>query len=195
MSDQLNQANSRAAGISAADTSGDETGSRRDFLRAGAGLVGAAAVAPMFSASAQAQGGDAELARVLGERRILIKGGVVLSLDRAVGDFAQADVLIEDGKIREVRPGVVADAAAVVDAANRIVIPGFIDTHHHFYQGIQRNIAGTLTAVYQPADVYAGELVTALGMIEHGTTTAVDTSQVQHTPEHTDAGIHALQES
>jgi len=142
----------------------------------------------MLSANAQAQGGDAELARVLGERRILIKGGVVLSLDREVGDFAQADVLIEDGKIREVRSGVVADAAAVVDAANRIVIPGFIDTHHHFYQGIlrnilangllnpdyQRDIAGTLTAVYQPADVYAGELVTALGMIEHGTTTNPD---------------------
>jgi 5-methylthioadenosine/S-adenosylhomocysteine deaminase len=32
-------------------------------------------------------------------------------------------------------------------------------------------------------------------MIDHGTTTAVDTSQVQHTPEHTDAGIRALQES
>ena len=146
-----------------------------------------------------------------GQRRVLIKGGVVLSLDRQVGDFALADVLIEDGKIREVRPNiaVAADAAAVVDATNRIVIPGFIDTHHHFYQGILRNIlsngllnpdykrdiAGTLTAAYLPADVYAGELVTALGMIDHGTTTAVDTSQVQHTPEHTDAGIRALQES
>src|SRR5205823_9082747 len=160
-------------------------------------------------ASALAQGADAELAQVLGQRRILIKSGVVLSLDRQVGDFAQADVLIEDGKIREIRPNIAADAAAVVDATNRIVIPGFIDTHHHFYQGIlrnilsngllnpdyQRDIAGTLTAVYQPADVYAGELITALGMIDHGTTTAVDTSQVQHTPEHTDAGIRPLQES
>src|SRR5258708_2480490 len=209
MHDQLNEPNRSAAGISAADTTGDERSSRRDFLRVGAGLVGAAATAPMFSASAQAQGGDAELARVLGERRILIKGGVVLSLDREVGDFAQADVLIEDGKIREVRPGVVADAAAVVDAANRIVIPGFIDTHHHFYQGIlrnilangllnpdyQRDIAGTLTAVYEPVDVYAGELVTALGMIEHGTTTAVDTSQVQHTPAHTDPRLRPPRQS
>jgi hypothetical protein len=51
---------------------------------------------------------DAELARVQGERRILLKGGVVLSLDRQVGDFAQADVLIEGGKIREVRPNIEA---------------------------------------------------------------------------------------
>jgi len=36
MSDKLNQANIPAAGISAADTSGNETSSRRDFLRAGA---------------------------------------------------------------------------------------------------------------------------------------------------------------
>ena len=30
----------------------------------------------------------------------------MLTLDRQVGDFAQADVLIEDGKIREVRPNI-----------------------------------------------------------------------------------------
>jgi 5-methylthioadenosine/S-adenosylhomocysteine deaminase len=182
---------------------------RRDFLKTSAGLAAGTVAAPLIPASALAQGADAELARVQAERRILIKGGIVLSLDRQVGDFAQADVLIEDGKIREVRPNIAADAAAVVDATNRIVIPGFIDTHHHFYQGIlrniltngllnpdyQRDIAGTLTAAYLPADVYAGELITALGMIDHGTTTAVDTSQVQHTPEHTDAGIRALQES
>src|SRR5258708_20161881 len=52
-----------------------------------------------------------------------------------------------------------------------------------------------LTAVYQPADVHAGTLVSALGMIDMGTTTAVDTSQVCHTPEHSDAGIQALQEA
>jgi 5-methylthioadenosine/S-adenosylhomocysteine deaminase len=188
----------------------DHDSSRRDFLKSGAGLAAGAAAAPMLGASALAQGGaDAELARVLAGRRVLLKGGVVLSLDRQVGDFARADVLIEDGKIREVRPDIAAADAVVVDATNHIVVPGFIDTHHHFYQGIlrnilsngllnpdyQRDIAGTLTAAYQPADVYAGELVTALGMIDHGTTTAVDTSQVQHTPEHTDAGIRALQES
>jgi len=38
-------------------------------------------------------------------------------------------------------------------------------------------------------------LVTALGFIDMGTTTIVDISQVSHTPEHSDACIHALQDS
>jgi 5-methylthioadenosine/S-adenosylhomocysteine deaminase len=184
--------------------------SRRHFLQASAGLATLGASLPAFSSTAQAQG-DAELTRLLAARRVLLKGGVVLSLDRQVGDFAQADVLIEDGTIREVRPNiaVTGDAAAVVDATNRIVLPGFIDTHHHFYQGILRNILSNgllnpdynrdistaLTAPYTAADVYAGTLISALGMIDMGTTTAVDTSQVNHTPEHSDAGIRALQES
>src|SRR5262245_7740461 len=186
--------------------------SRRALLTSGAAAVAGAAAAPALPRQAAAQGAaDPDLARVQGARRILLKGGVVLSLDRQVGDFATADVLIEDGKIREVRPNIAVsgDAIAVVDAGNRIVVPGFIDTHHHFYQGLLRNIltngllnpdyrrdiAGTLTPAYQPADAYAGVLVTALGMIDGGTTTAIDTSQVSHTPEHSDACVRALQES
>jgi 5-methylthioadenosine/S-adenosylhomocysteine deaminase len=191
-----------------------ESTSRRGFLKSGAGLAAGGAAAQVLSAGALAQPAgapDAALARVQGQRRILLKGGVVLTLDPQLGDFAQADVLIEDGKIRAVAPGIAVseEAAAIVDAGNRIVLPGFIDTHHHFYQGILRNIltngllnpdynrdvSNTLTAAYRPSDVYAGVLVTALGMIDAGTTAAVDTSQVSHTPEHSDAGIAALKES
>jgi cytosine/adenosine deaminase-related metal-dependent hydrolase len=190
--------------------------SRRAFLMAGAGLAAGGAVAQLPAGSSLAQGvgaadADAELRRLQGQRRILIKGGVVLTLDRRIGDFAQADVLIEDGKIREVRPNIAAsgDASAVIDAANRIVIPGFIDTHCHSYQGLlrsimpnglldpdyNRDVQRTLTPAYEPDDAYAGELVNALGMIDTGTTTIVDLSQVSHTPEHSDACIRALQEA
>jgi 5-methylthioadenosine/S-adenosylhomocysteine deaminase len=186
--------------------------SRRALLASGAALAAGATAAQILPRRALAQSaGDPELARVQGERRILLKGGVVLTLDRQVGDFARADVLIDDGKIREVRPdiAIAGDAAAVIDAENRIVLPGFIDTHHHFYQGLLRNIltngllnpdysrdiGNTLTPAYAPADAYAGVLVTALGMIDMGTTSAVDTSQVSHTPEHSDACVRALQES
>src|SRR6516165_9474636 len=114
--------------------------SRRQLLAAGAGLAIGGVAGPSFlSSDAYAQGGaasaDAELARVQGARRILLKGGVVLSLDRQVGDFAQADVLIEDGRLRDIKPNIAAsgDDVAVIDAANRVIIPGFIDTHSHSY--------------------------------------------------------------
>ena len=117
--------------------------SRRRFLKASAVLAAGVTAAQALPEAAMAQGAsDVELSRVLQQRRILLKGGVVLTLDRGIGDFAQADALIEDGKIREVRPNIVVsdDAAAVIDVSGRILIPGFIDTHSHSYQGILRNI-------------------------------------------------------
>ena len=152
---------------------------------------------------------DPELTRLQSQRRILLKGGVVLTMDPQVGHFANADVLIEDGKIREVRPDIAASDVVTVDASNRIVIPGFIDTHSHSYQGILRNILpngrvdpdynrdiiAKITPAYTPQDAYIGMLATALGMIDMGTTGVVDVSQVNNTPEHSDALIKALQDS
>ena len=39
-------------------------------------------------------------------RRMLIKGGTVLTMDTAVGDFLSADVLIEGTKIVEIGPNI-----------------------------------------------------------------------------------------
>jgi 5-methylthioadenosine/S-adenosylhomocysteine deaminase len=186
--------------------------SRRLVLKAGMGVAASAGTAPFaFQAAAQGVAPDAELSRVLGAKRLLLKGGLVLSMDRIVGDYAVGDVLIENGKIRQIAPSIDAsgDDLAIVDARHRIVMPGFVDTHHHFYQGLLRSILtngllnpdynatinGPITAVYQPADVHAGSLISAYGMLDMGTTLAVDTSQSSHTPEHTDAGIAALRES
>jgi 5-methylthioadenosine/S-adenosylhomocysteine deaminase len=180
--------------------------SRRTFLKSSAGLAAAGVVLPALSASAQ--NGDAELARVQRARRILLKGGIVLTLDRMVGDFPSADVLIEDGKIRDIRPAITAADAVAVDCGNRILIPGFIDTHSHSYQGLlrsllpnglvdpdyNRDIQNNLTLHYQPEDAYAGVLATGLAMIDMGTTGIVDISQVAHSPEHSDANIRALQD-
>ena len=190
--------------------------SRRDLLASGTALLvgGAAADGHAGRALAQDAGaaqGDAQLARLQARRRLLLKGGIVLTLDPKVGDFARADLLIEDGKIRDVRPDIAAgDDVEVVDASERILIPGFVDTHTHSYEGLLRNSLpdGTvveptyretfevkLTGSYRPDDVYAGVLVTMLGLITMGTTAVVDTSQINHTPEHTDALIRALQEA
>src|SRR5215510_12922684 len=73
-------------------------------------------------------------------KRTLLKNGTVLSLDKKVGNFNQADVLIEDTKIAAVGPNLSAADAEMIDASNIIVMPGFIDTHRHLWEGILRNI-------------------------------------------------------
>ena len=140
-------------------------------------------------------------------RPILIKGGFVLSLDRAVGDFEQADVLIEGKKISAVRPNISAPNAQVIDAKNRIVMPGFVDTHRHMWQGFLRNVLPdgsledyrnvvqrTFGAKMVPDDVYAADLISALGAVDSGVTCVLDWSHIGNSPEHTDACIKGLQE-
>ena len=61
---------------------GSVSRSRRTLLKSSAAVVANAAAAQLLPASSRAQVADTELARVQGQRRILLKGGVVLTLDR-----------------------------------------------------------------------------------------------------------------
>ncbi|HYF12005.1 MAG TPA: amidohydrolase family protein, partial [Actinomycetota bacterium] len=143
--------------------------------------------------------------------RTLIRGGTVLSMDPRVGDLAVGDVLIDGDRIVEVRPGIDLDGARVIDAEGMIVMPGFVDTHRHIWEGLLRNI-GTdvplegrssyisyvlhkLAPAYRPEDAYIGNLVSALGAIDAGVTTLLDWSHIQGSPAHTDAVIEALKDS
>src|SRR5262245_38976767 len=84
--------------------------SRRQFVctTAAAGVT-APAVAAGIGGKAFAQ--TAATTGQAPARPILIKGGCVLSIDRAVGDFEQADVLVEGSRIAAVRPNIDAPNA------------------------------------------------------------------------------------
>lgn len=143
--------------------------------------------------------------------RKIIKGGTVLSIDPDVGDFTEGDILIEGDRIVEVGRNLGAADAEIIDASGKIVIPGFVDTHRHIWEGILRNIGTdvplegrvsyisfvlrTLAPAYRPEDVYAGNLVSAVGAIDAGVTTLLDWSHIQSSPAHTEAGIQALKDS
>ena len=143
--------------------------------------------------------------------RKLIKGGIVLSLDPDVGDLTSGDVLIDGDRIAAVGQGLAADDAEVIDASGMIVMPGFVDSHRHIWEGILRNIGTdvplegrvsyisfvlrTLAPVFRPEDAYAGNLVSAIGAIDAGITTLLDWSHIQASPAHTDAVIQALEDS
>ena len=150
-------------------------------------------------------------------QRVLIKGGTVLSMDGAVGDFAVGDVLIEGSRIVEVGPSIEAPDAVVIDAAGMIVMPGFIDTHHHQFETALRSylahgilindhhpgndsnyydvILQKLSLVYRPEDVYINELFGGISQLDAGVTTVMDVSQIHHSPSHSDAAIDALRDT
>ena len=207
--------------------------SRRAFLTtSAAGLTGASCpIQPAgprpAPAAAQDPVGNGR------KRRILLRGGVVFTLDPKIGDFETADVLIDGKRIAEIGPSLSAGDAETIDCSGTIVMPGFITTHHHQYETLQRSIipdgilqgawpqesygsvvqniwtAGRIVdpqnpatviwdlgrVPYDPEDCYISQLVACLSEISEGVTTGTDTSQANHTPEHTDAMIKGLMES
>ena len=61
--------------------------------------------------------------------RLLIKNGRVV--DPSSGTDKRLDVLIEKGKITQIKPKISASGAKLIDASGLIVAPGFIDMHVH----------------------------------------------------------------
>ncbi|HEY1427815.1 MAG TPA: amidohydrolase family protein [Caulobacteraceae bacterium] len=61
---------------------------------------------------------------------LLIKGGLVVDGTGAPGRIG--DVAIKDGRIAAVGASIDGEARRTVDAAGRVVAPGFIDPHTHF---------------------------------------------------------------
>src|SRR5215469_14226169 len=140
--------------------------------------------------------------------RILLRGGTVISMDESVGDLPKGDVLIEDDRITAIAPSLEVTDADVIDAAGRIVIPGFVDTHRHTWEAAIRGsapnatlddyfveILDTFAPVYRPEDVYASNLAGSLECLNAGITTLVDWSHINNTPEHPDAAIQGLRDS
>ena len=190
---------------------------RRDFLKtAAAGGLAAGGLNLFAARPAAAAVGDPPGDSGRPGRRYIIRGGSVLSLDPKVGNFAKADVLVIGKKIQAIGANLSAGDADVIDATGRIVMPGFIDTHHHQFETALRGFlsngilindgSGTpssdptyfeyillkLAPVYRPQDVYISELFGGLAQLDDGVTTVHDVSQIHHSPQHSDAAIQAL---
>lgn len=191
---------------------------RRGFLKTST-VAGTAAGAGLLAASpAVARERDQSPPRDSGARgrRYVIRGGAVMSMDPKVGDFEVADVLVEGKKIVAVGRDVRDSGADVIDARGRIVVPGFVDTHHHLFETAERaflpngllrddgsgspsanpnygkHILDGFRLVYRPQDVYINDLFAGLSQLDAGVTTVLDVSQIHHTPEHSDAAVQAL---
>lgn len=146
-------------------------------------------------------------------RRILISGATVLTMDPGVPNLPEGDILIEGDRIALIGSDLsdaAADGQAVrVEAAGMIAIPGLQDTHRHCWQNQLRRLIPDcddnkayldvthrwLGHYYRPEDIYVGNLISALGALDTGTTCVLDFFHNARTPAHSDAAITAFNDA
>jgi 8-oxoguanine deaminase len=101
-----------------------------------------------------------------------------------------ASIFVRDGAIEAIGPAsaLPREADRVVDARGCIVIPGLVNTHHHFYQTLTRAVPGTqdvelfdwLVTLYPiwahltPAGLRSATAIASAELLLSGCTTAMD---------------------
>jgi putative selenium metabolism protein SsnA len=123
---------------------------------------------------------------------LLIENGTVLTGGKAAAVLPGHSVLIENGCITRIAPKsrLQRSAARRIDASRKVVAPGFINAHTHFYSTFARGLTKTkpagnfvdvlknlwwrLDSALTTEDCYYSALIALLDSIRHGTTTLID---------------------
>ena len=121
---------------------------------------------------------------------VLIRGAHLLDAHRP---FETGDILVRGGVIAEVAPSIAPpDGVQVIEAAGRIVMPGFVNAHTHSNQALEKGLCdrfpldawmviasyGGAASELRPRDLYVSAMVGAIEMIRSGTTAALDMARV-----------------
>jgi cytosine/adenosine deaminase-related metal-dependent hydrolase len=123
---------------------------------------------------------------------LLIENGTVLTAGKTPAVLPKHSVLIEDGCITRIAPKnqLKRFAGKRIDASRKVVAPGFINAHTHFYSTFARGLTTTkpagnfvdvlknlwwrLDSALTTEDCYYSALIALLDSIRHGTTTLID---------------------
>ncbi|MBM7560177.1 amidohydrolase [Marinitoga litoralis] len=117
-------------------------------------------------------------------KKLLKNGYVLMSAD---ADIKKLDILIDNGIIVELSENIILDNVEVYDLNNKLIIPGFINSHTHLAMSLFRGIGDDLTLqdwlfneMFPREDLlnddltYYGSLISILEMLSKGVTTVVD---------------------
>lgn len=135
-------------------------------------------------------------------RTYLIRNGIVVSVDAAIGTRQGCDVLVRGGVIEQVAAGIEAPPdAEIIDATDMIVMPGLVDSHFHMWSSLGRNFIAddygyfpakwATSAHYTPGDFYHSVLLGLVEAANAGITTVHNWSHNTRTPDHADAELRA----
>ncbi|MEK7721082.1 MAG: 8-oxoguanine deaminase [Elusimicrobiota bacterium] len=75
------------------------------------------------------------------QKTLLIKNALVLAtMNGKDSEISGGDVYVEGPEIKKVGKNLKVKADTVIDARDCVVLPGFVNTHHHLYQTLTRNL-------------------------------------------------------
>ncbi|GAA4130510.1 amidohydrolase family protein [Aminobacter aganoensis] len=141
-------------------------------------------------------------------KRTLIKSGWLVTMDDAIQDIRNGELLMIGDKIAAVGLSLDVEADEVIDARDMIVMPGLVNAHIHTWQTGMRGIGaewpsgayhkhvhGNMATFYNAEDTYLGNLVGAINQIDNGVTTIFDWCHILRDLEMAERAVDALEES
>lgn len=118
---------------------------------------------------------------------ILIKNAKVLDMVGNEPNIRKLDVLIDNNKISRMDVNISDNADKVINASNKLIMPGFVNTHTHLAMSLfrgykdERKLEDWLFNAIFPVedkltvdDIYYGSYLSCVEMIKAGTTTCND---------------------
>ncbi len=132
--------------------------------------------------------------------KLLVKGGLVVTVDSRDRVFRNGSLYIEDNVIKEIGPAAEVgdrEGAEVIDASGKVVIPGFVCCHNHLYSSVVRSIPASgfeevdysfiswmerfwfplLEDRVTQEQMYIGTLANMVEHVRSGITTTTDTAE------------------
>lgn len=121
--------------------------------------------------------------------RILVRNGLIITMDNSRRIITDGAVAIEGSKIVAVDKSsklAAFGADKVIDAKGNVVVPGFVDTHHHHRESLARGMADDVflpvlcerlypfDAAISEQDMYLSAMLSCIEHIRLGTTCSLD---------------------
>ncbi|KAI1391007.1 amidohydrolase [Hypoxylon trugodes] len=146
----------------------------------------------------------------------LLSGGTIVAFDHDTGLFnivRDGSLLVTDDRITTIfnttSPNGIPENTEIVNCTNKIITPGFIDTHRHGWQTVFKTLGSNTTLgeyanrysalvglnLFTPSDIYISQLAGIHEALAAGVTTILDHAHHTWTRDHAAAGWQASVDS
>ncbi len=119
--------------------------------------------------------------------KTLIKNATLLDMVGNEPNIRKTDILIKENKIEKIEESIEDSEATIIDAKEKLVMPGFVNTHTHLamslfrgYKDDQKLMDWLENAIFpvedklRPDDIYWNSFLSCIELIKTGTTTFND---------------------